>query len=270
MKKILLLIISLIFLLVSPSYAFWAHQAHVSGAAGTAWSAWDEADESTLRIDFNIDGTDDTNIMFMEGSGAGDDETGRGVLTGVDLVGTETGNLAGTAGSPPYRDFDGNDDDMTVTQTYLDTLLAGSTWTMIWKVYLDGNNSDYVFSIKDSGSDDYMYIYLDATPGKLLLYLEDGNSIIENGTATANAIGTGAVRYIWVASSGTTVYWGWEPSKPTSIATMTAGNYNETLHTASLDVGFDGDKIIIGDDGDAGSNFDGRVYYFLCSSQFYF
>ena len=249
------------------SDAFWWFQTVIVGTAGQSWESWDEESEDTLRLDHSGDGQEDTNIMFMGASGAGDDEVSRGVLSGVNLVGTETGNLAGASGigSNVNRDYDNVDDDMSVTQTYLDTMLSGSKWTALLKANPDDVTDIYVYYFNDAALTDQLYLYM-AADSTLQLYLEDSNSVIVNGTKTANAVVSGTTTYFFAVSSGTTVYWGFETFKPTTIAGLTAGNYNEALHTPSFEAGFDGKAVVVGDDADGGSNFDGKTNYFLSSS----
>jgi len=84
--------------------------------AGGSWAEWDEQSESTLDVDQDGDGNEDTYICFFENTSAGGNETGRGGgLAGADLVLTQAGNIAGAIGSPPNRQLDGSDDYFSFT-----------------------------------------------------------------------------------------------------------------------------------------------------------
>ena len=100
---------------------------HAGGSSTPTYATWKE----------NTEIVSNSAVWLMEG-GAAANETGvdsRSVpLTGADLVGTQTGNLAAATGSPPSRLFDGTDDSMAFTTNALDVLANGTnTWSIIIK-----------------------------------------------------------------------------------------------------------------------------------------
>jgi hypothetical protein len=149
-------------------------------------------------VDQDGDGSEDTNITFGENTSAGGDETGRGILTGADLVWTQHGNISGATGSPPYRTTDGNDDYWSTTQNWWDAIFkAQSTYTFVIKVSQSGDQS---YFIEFRGTD----LLFSAKYDSHEFRLQDSDNARED-LATANAWPTSTITWIaiWCDASVT-------------------------------------------------------------------
>ena len=126
---------------------------HVGASADPgAWSGWDEASESGLSTDQDNDSVEDTHIVFFENVNAGGNETGTGVVAGANLVWTQHNNVAGSAGTPPYREITAANEGFSVTDTLLD-VLTGAEWTILLKLdnlLIQGAES-YISYIRSGG-----------------------------------------------------------------------------------------------------------------------
>lgn len=213
MKRILTLALFLILAAVQPVSAqhMWAfNQSGYGGAAGVSYAAWDEASESTLAVDQDGDGIEDTFIMFMENTSAGGNETGRGGgLTGINLVGTQSGNLAGSTTIPPSRIFDGANDYMSFNPTTLDVVSNG---TNIWTILAKCEN------ISEAQTNDHAtpFYFFDGADDILGIFHSSGTNVQawvggvhHLDTTLADPIPTTGTVYIAAWSDGTYVRAGW-------------------------------------------------------------
>lgn len=168
---------------------------------GDLWTTWDEASEDTLSVDQDGDGAEDTNITFGENTSAGGDETGRGVLTGADLVLSQSGNIAGAVGSPPYRPMDGTDDTFRVTNNWFNAIFAGETeYTLIVKCYLDSSDIEWIFNFEDTNA----RINLNESAGFLRFGLTDTDNGLEFQSLTNGSAGhDNQVCYVAIWTSAT-------------------------------------------------------------------
>lgn len=150
-----------------------------------SWANWDEQSEDTLSVDQDNDGVEDTYICFFENPTAGGNETGRGVVTGSDLVLTQEGNVAGATGSPPYRTMDGSDDGFYPTDAWLNALFAGQTeWTLIIKCYMDSADIAYLVDFEDTDARININNDTSSSPGNLRFGLTDTDNAFETKLAS--------------------------------------------------------------------------------------
>jgi len=183
------------------------------------WEAWDETSESVLASDYTF-------VCLFENPSAGGDETGQGLgLSGSDLVLTQSGNVAGATGSPPYRSLDGSDDYFTATDNLFLQIGPGDydgVFSIILKLanvnFADG---DYFIYIIGDGNN---YFYLKSDAGKLHFYWED-NSYVHTNATTTNSFPTSGPLYLYIigegGSSNTAAF---STQKETSLSNIPAGN----------------------------------------------
>lgn len=136
------------------------------GTSGTSnqvtYANWTMDSESTLSgVNF---------VMFCQG-GLGENEYGMspaGTISGVNLVGTQSGNIAASADGKS-RVFDGVDDYMTLTAACANTSLGNSSWTVLCRVknveipsaskaifeFASGSLADLIWIYRDPSVDEY-------------------------------------------------------------------------------------------------------------------
>ena len=186
-----------------------------------------------------------TAVWNMSNTLAGGDETGSGGgLTGVDLVLTEQGTLAGASGG--YRLFDGTDDGLSWTQAGADALLLNQTaWSIIVKTedITGAQNNDFWVEIVNVGVGQGIQVYAGITAGGFMTGWIGGNGgAVINGN-TGNVFPSTGKLYAVVCSnagagSGVKTLCGWTTTKPTKRSDFTAGNVitaaGATLFDSSL------------------------------------
>ena len=157
----------------------------LSGVANTpaavveTWGTWSQESEAQI-----VSST--LYVAMMEDADAADAVGQGGGLTGADLVLSLIGNAPLTAGPPPYRTFDGTNDNMTMTENWADTLLTGG----IWSVFMRMNNYAGVSGsrlLDCTGLGDEHIRPKDAL-GKLKLDLKSSGQAGEDSQSTVNDI----------------------------------------------------------------------------------
>lgn len=253
--------------------SWWAMHHGTGAAVGVAdyqWRDWDESTEAGLDTDQNQDGSDDTFVCFFEGSG---NETGRGVLTGSDLVLTEYGNPAAAVGSPPSRDVDGTGDYWGFTNGWANGLFMGEQWTLIVKISLDADGPYVIgmhgrvgvwpykfprlFMIVASGADSY----------KLRGQLTRDTTLFQT---TTNAMSPGTVYYLCFWTDGVNnTYLGFTTSKPEKKSDF---NANDIVDMGGIgnefqadDFSYYGRKVCADHNGN--NEADGDIYYVVASKK---
>ena len=233
---------------------------------------WTQASEISLDKDQDGDGVEDTYICLLENTTAGGNETGRGVVTGADLVLTEGGAVAvpGAVGSPPSRLFNNTDEsNFTATSTLLETLLTGNEFTIIVKIENLGNsitNDDAIFYLKDSDNKLWWFIRQNPT---------DNIRVLINGASDATeqdlgAAATNIVLYLamWRGSGNTRAGWCTTGSgltgQPTKWSDFAAGNRTEHASGVSPASGAFGTRYLLGNGTNNGS-IDAKVYWVILS-----
>jgi len=173
-------------------------------AAPSSWADWDEQSESTLDVDQDGDGNEDTFICFFENTNAGGDETGQGGgLTGSDLVLTQSGSVAGATGSPPSRQLDGTDDRFTMTDTFWDLITNKTNWSIFFK--LEGHDVDTENALLDNDNLTGDRVAFRITNTNLLEGRTQDNN---TWTATTDTIPSTGVFWFGVWCDGTDVRFG--------------------------------------------------------------
>lgn len=204
-----------------------------SAAGGQSWADWDEETQGGadgLATDQDDDGTDDTFYVVAAATGAGDDETGEGVVTGADLVWTENGNIAAAGGSPAVRVLDGTDDYFAVTQNFLDTMLSGTTFTVIIKFTSVTAGVGKLF-INISGATNKIYVrFVNAAT---LMEATMNSSVGSNGpTNSVNNIPTATNLWVCIWGDGSAnSKVGWDQTKPTAKTDFAA---NDTIDMGNI------------------------------------
>jgi hypothetical protein len=185
-----------------------------SGSINTSLATWDE--DSVGWGD-----TANTHIVRMIG-GAGADDVGVGVATGADLVWSETGNIAASTGSPPYRQFQA-DDYESITQT-LAGIISGSTWTIIIKLAdwttAQVNESPLFLSSTAPASHIRIYKGTGADAHKLWFYV-DFNGVSQLSVQSPSASPTSGNLYVAIWYDGTTIRGGYSTAKPSKLSDFT-------------------------------------------------
>jgi hypothetical protein len=235
-----------------------------SGGSAVLWASWAEDSELTLALDQNLDLTEDTNVCFMENTTAGGNETSRGVLAGADRVFTDaSGNTAGASGTPPRRVFDGADDGMISTVNWPPGLfLESSGWMVLLKVNYAGGGAvgDRFFDII-AGTDN---IQIELRAGNAIRFYvrKDGGNLLF--ADTANALTSGAVRYLMVAGTATTCYGGFTATRPTKWSDFAAGDRVSQVNDARFAAGDLAGAAHLMYDGGAGT-VPGTLYYAIAT-----
>jgi hypothetical protein len=236
---------------------------NTAGRGSGSWANWDELQESGLLLDQNFDGVEDTNIVFME-SGAGTNELSKGVLSGIDLVYTQAGGIAGAIGSPPYRTFDKVDDTMTVTPTWGTGLFCQSTgWLFLTKLkYNDHENGAYIFY--HAGGDDIIALNSPgaATTIQIQVRVNGANALL---ATTAGSMVVGTTYYIAAWATGALVRAGFTTTRPTKWSDFPAAQRVSGAGDGRFTVGDLGGTPIFMSDG--GGNCTGGDVYYVISSQ---
>lgn len=249
-------------------FAFQSITASSSAGGGVSWANWDETSESGLSTDQDGDGSEDTFICFFENTNAGGNETGIGVLSGADLVLTQSGNVAGAVGSPPTRTLDGGDDLFSVTQNFLDTLIsnAQNTWTIIIKINAPTSGDKHWFHFRDTVPDERLYCYTSGANVLVPSAEEDGSS---EGQSTVDVQTT--VGDVWMAmwaDGSNTIRGGFISTKP---STWSDFNANKRASLATLKGEFAGEswdnvRNFFANQSGAG-NIAGSAYYVIVSQK---
>lgn len=182
------------------------------------WVGWDETTEAGLA-------SIDIFVCMMKNTSAGGDETGQGGgLTGANLVLTESGTLAGATGTPPSRVFDGTDDCLRVTTTFLDTLLANAnkTWTIIMKVSALTLAGDRFWYFQDNGSTEICSGYINTTTFEMAGNIEQDNTV--EADLTVGNLSAATTYYICMWADGTKAYHGFTTTRPTKLSDFAAND----------------------------------------------
>ena len=181
-----------------------------------SWAAWDESSESGLA-------SNDTFVCLMENKVSGGNETGQGGgLSGVDLVLTQAGNVAGASGSPPKRIFDNVDDNMTWTTTAMQNWFSGTTFTLIEKVDTYADVTETKPNIWANGVE-YCYVSVEAGSG-LTIFYKDGTTTSNGAVITANNVPTTGTVYFYLWADGIDVRWGFSTTKADKLSDIAAGD----------------------------------------------
>jgi hypothetical protein len=180
---------------------------------GTSWSNWDETTEAGW-------GSSNVFVALMENTSAGGNETGQGLVTGADLVLTQSGNVAGASGNSRW--FDGANDYLSGTTTLTTTALKDRTsWTILMKLNTLNAGSDISLCFGlTSGASNHIYIEQNGGAMKVNAY-DNGN--LRLGTATADTYPTAGDVYfaVW-GSPGYNIRAGFTTTKPTKWSDFAA------------------------------------------------
>jgi len=234
-----------------------------AAAAPGSWAGWDEQSESTLDVDQDGDGNEDTFICFFENTNAGGDETGRGGdLTGSDLIISQVGNVAGATGSPPTRDLGDNSQYFTMPNEMMSVLAGTTTWTFITKLkdaWAETAEAG-ILRIKSAGDNDSIYMRSSGTDEKLKVFLREGTTTLINFEVTTNAWNTTGDVWFFGQCDGSEVVFGFHNSKPTSLSAIPAGNKLTYSGTAQFSP-YDGSENYLFYDNGNVSAIRGAAYY---------
>jgi len=186
------------------------------GAAGgmQEYSAWDELLEN-VNVGLCIQATN---------TSPGGNETGvsgRGLLSGADLVATQAGNVPGSDGTK--RLLNGVDQRFTLTANALATLLTGTEWTIIGKfTTMNPVDSDGMFwQFYDSAP--INIISATASVGDLSVNLDDDDEADATVTPTTNlAPSTAYYIAVWTSAIDGFTRCGYSTTLPTKWSDFTS------------------------------------------------
>lgn len=229
------------------------------GPVNVSWATWDEITESGWGDSAN------NYICLMENASAGGNETGQGGgLSGADLVLTQTGSVAGATGSPPKRQFDGANDVLDATSSFVNGLFLGSTWTFIQKwnaLVVSGLSLNFFWN----SATDYLNLERDAG-GHLRLYVADSGGNKATAYTTAAIPSSGDVWVMgWYDGGSGLIRCGWATSKPTKWSDFAANNRASVSNSISYG-GLGGRTSPVGNT--PGGHFpQGSLYYVIGSKK---
>lgn len=218
MKKLIILVLFLSLICFQAHGMLAGRMMMGTAGAGVTWDNWNEASEASLA-------STDIFVCLFEDPDAGDDETGQGGgLSGVDLVLTQVGTVAGATGSPPTRVLDGNDDHFLETTAAIDALIANAnkTWTIIIKVTnMALGAADYVFGLEGAGSAEALRCFVNAADNKIyFIPYQDG---VGDSRVTTDAAPTATTLYFAMWADGTVMRAGFTTTRPTKWSDFDAG-----------------------------------------------
>ena len=236
-----------------------------TGTGAGSWATWDETSGADLNTDQDGDGVDDTILFMMQNPVAGGNETAYAgtLLSGADLVLTQTGTVAGATGSPPSRVIDNIDDLLTFTEN-LGTACCGnlSYWIVIqkWLTLADVNSSGLLYMHTQTGDERQMYTYISNSKYKVFMYAQ---AAIRINTATADDLTFGVPIYTCVLMDGTNFGGFFDYSKPTSYAAVPANQKVSTAYPFQFDTMSSNKELVC--NGDIGAWRSGTLLYTLFS-----
>ena len=216
--------------LTSPLKANWViFQGKIGGGGASSWTDWAETDESGW-------GDADTYISLFENTSAGGNETGQGGgLSGVDLVLTQIGNVAGATGSPPTRALDGTSNGFTPANA-IANLLDSSTggWTFLVKVKDFEDDAVTAQNIIHSDDGANLSIKIQKNTANKLVFEVLSYDPVDwelQATTTDDVPSTGD---LWIALwyDGTVFNGGFTTTKPTKWSDFAAGKRVTDTNTA--------------------------------------
>jgi hypothetical protein len=181
MKRIsLLLILALLCLMPASSTGFGVLPT-INSDAANGWIGWDEKNQTGW-------GSPSANITIYDGANS-TNETGEGVVTGVNLVHTQAGGVGAAVndGGYYYRPMDGIDDVFSPTGLWFDGMFkAQAKWFIGIKAYLDSTDHGYVFIFRNNATTASMYVSVEAGH-ELTFYCRDTENALENQTTTGSS-----------------------------------------------------------------------------------
>jgi len=176
-RQLISIISFIVFIGVYPAcgWGFWAFTGAGAGYDVQPYEDWDQYGG----------GVDDCVVVYLDSPDAGDDELGVDEYNGLseaNLTFTEGGNLAGAVGSPPYREFDGLNDYMTMTRELWNAYIAGSSnYCIIMKLAFSGaTTGNHMAYFQDAQSGDKIEITCPA--GAFNIILDDVDNVAETET----------------------------------------------------------------------------------------
>jgi len=224
------------------------------------WAAWDESSEPSLA-------SPNTFVAMMENVSASSNETGEGGgLSGADLVGTQTGTIAGATGSPIYRVLDGTNDYFSFTQNMIETMLNNqSEWTMMWKIDITTlSQINPLMRARRSAAPAYgVDVYINASNKLYVQCAANGSTPNLLNAGTTDSITTG-VQYVVVWFDGTYVKAGFSSTRPTKLSDFDSTKQISNTTSTQFNCIFTNAPVVGLTDG---AYFDGKLYYFLMSNQ---
>lgn len=210
-----------------------------SGGGAGAYAGWDQSSKSTLDMDQDGDGNEDTHVMLLENVAAGGNETGVGYVTGADLVWTQQGNLAGASGG--FRSFDGGDDKLAITQPLSNIVCGTDTYSCIIKLKDWVQVNEPALFFRNAAANDYFTIHRPGTPGPLSAHFIVAGSQKMGGATTNDLPGTGTY-YVVNCCNGTNHLYGFTSSgsgaggQPTKLSDFAANDRVITAFSAQMPV----------------------------------
>jgi hypothetical protein len=232
------------------------------GVAGGLWADWDEASEDTLSVDQDGDGTEDTFICFFENTVAGGNETGRGVVSGADLVATQVHDVPGASGSPPRRELVTVSDGFKGTYPLFNTIIKdAANWTVIIKTYPTAVGQVFNYYL-GAATQEQLVIWNDGQKFRPLIRT-DGD--IRLYASTANDLPLNQIVWQCAWYDGTTIYSGFATgSKPTKLSDFAANDRVSAVTANGVFINdADTNNYLLGR---AGESFLGYGYYTLLSN----
>jgi len=176
----------------------------VGGAA--TYATWDQVSESSFGEPVSF-------VVMSEGTGAGDDETGKGVLTGVNLVLTDVNNVPGVVAG--YRQLTrASSQYFTLTQTWADEWFTGATWSVIqkWSDWTAVNLAHGLFSMENAGGTERI-VTIGTDVNKLFAFVANaGAGGARLNATTTNTYPTSGAVYTFIGTVGTSTYAGFTQS----------------------------------------------------------
>jgi len=201
----------------------WGILPAVVGSGGSRWVSWNELSEEGLGD------TSRNFVIFGENTSAGGDETGLGIVSGADLVFTQSGNIAGATGTPPHRPLvSASSQYFTFTNGLFDATLGGTnTWTLIMKIADIANGGTQL--IFDCYGDPRVYLYKQATNE----FSAHANA--QHVGVTTDTVTNSGIVYFCMWSDGVYIRSGFKLlTKPTKWSDFDSGKRNSTKVNYSM------------------------------------
>lgn len=184
---------------------------------------WDEATEAGMA-------SDNTFVCFMENTSASGNETGQGGgLTGDDLVLTNSGDVVGATGTPPYRYFVDTDADGMRYNAPANVIGGCSSWTIVMKFH----------RITDTNGGWLLSFMLDYNTPRMAFDMDSSRRLRLNwpsvGWSTVTSTGIPTDREIWVVAKADggahNLTLAWDDEKITDIADLPSGQVSTHAST---------------------------------------
>ena len=168
------------------------------GGINTSLATWDQVTESGWGDSAHV------NICILNALSAGSNETSVGVTSGIKLIFTQNGNIAGALldGVYYYRQIDNSDDWFAINQGWFNDIFYGSSsWTLMLKFRQRQSGESYLVVFDNNSADPRLYFWNPSTNhARVMLTDSVGQEIIE--TTAAITVDGSKVTYMAAWSDG--------------------------------------------------------------------